>query len=264
MAHISNERLARDIDTLLRDGVVIMRNLVPLDTIAALERSVDEEYRWLQDNDPVGLKYFNPMLASPSHVSFLFPLKHPCVGANVLFADRPLALTRAYLGADCFLYVCEVNVAFAGGSTDQRPHPDEPHDELGPVGLAWNLAISSCGPHNGMTRLWPGTHLRHLEFGDVPDGDAGQFQPVLGPGDLLIRDLAVVHKGVANPSGQDRFLISLNFFKAVRAPEIPEYLCGIDEKIGLDDEQRQLLRWQPVIPGGIVHAKRYPDLSKYK
>ena len=54
---ISNEQLARDIDTLRRDGVVIMRNAVPLDMVVALERSIDEMYRWLQENDPEGVAF---------------------------------------------------------------------------------------------------------------------------------------------------------------------------------------------------------------
>lgn len=113
-----------------------------------------------------------------------------------------------------------------------------PHRELG-AGCSWeprayvvNVPLCSCGPANGPLEVWPGgSHLwrnallERLGLNtDVQDGrnpDCEHFanlfpsrKVLLDPGDVLIRDPGLLHRGTVNHTDQPRSMLTLCYFRA--------------------------------------------------
>ncbi|RBP43891.1 phytanoyl-CoA dioxygenase PhyH [Roseimicrobium gellanilyticum] len=112
-----------------------------------------------------------------------------------------------------------------------------PHREMG-GGNTWeaqsfivNVPLGVCGLHNGPLEVWPGgSHLwrnellRRLEVNDdVQDGRNPEFEwfatlfpsrkVELFPGDLLIRDPGLMHRGTVNESEQPRSMLTISYFR---------------------------------------------------
>lgn len=124
------------------------------------------------------------------------------------------------------------------GSILQSPHSDiENHDVLQddawrPRGYIVNVAITECGLHNGPLEVWPnGSHMFSSaltrQLGLSPDVQDGRNPPVeelaarmpsvklsLAKGDVLIRDLAMWHRGTPNPTDAPRTMLTMAYFRA--------------------------------------------------
>ena len=113
-----------------------------------------------------------------------------------------------------------------------------PHREMDP-GLSWeprgyivNIPLHRCDLDNGPLEVWPcGSHLwrddvlRGLGFDDtVQDGRNPDFERlaamfpsrrvVLDPGDVLIRDPALMHRGTVNRTARPRTMLAICYFRA--------------------------------------------------
>lgn len=119
------------------------------------------------------------------------------------------------------------------GSTWQAPHRDIGFHPPGrPSGTIVNIALMHCGLHNGPLEVWPGgSHLWRPEvftrFGLRPfDQDkanpemerfAAQVPSMpldLQPGDLLLRDPAMLHRGTPNATPDPRIMLTIGYFRA--------------------------------------------------
>lgn len=124
------------------------------------------------------------------------------------------------------------------GSLLQSPHSDiENHDVIAgdawrPRGYIVNVAITECGLHNGPLEVWPnGSHMYAQaltrQLGLSPDVQDGRNPPVeelaalmpsvklsLARGDVLIRDLAMWHRGTPNPTDAPRTMLTMALFRA--------------------------------------------------
>jgi ectoine hydroxylase-related dioxygenase (phytanoyl-CoA dioxygenase family) len=84
-------------------------------------------------------------------------------------------------------------------------------------------------------------------------------QPELAPGDVLIRDLSLVHNGVGNPSVQDRPLLAI-----VVKPDgqsVPDHMVSdVPRRVfdTLDADRRRLLRRHRVVAAPSVRSRPYP------
>ncbi|MFC7483550.1 phytanoyl-CoA dioxygenase family protein [Luedemannella flava] len=95
-----------------------------------------------------------------------------------------------------------------------------------------NIPLRRCGLDNGPLEVWPGgSHLwrddvlrGRLGFDDtVQDGRNPDFEwlaslfpsrrVVLDPGDLLIRDPALMHRGTVNHTDQPRTMLGVCYFR---------------------------------------------------
>jgi ectoine hydroxylase-related dioxygenase (phytanoyl-CoA dioxygenase family) len=155
-------------------------------------------------------------LGSGSHFGVACPLVRPFV--DLLSCDALLELTTAYLGDDITLLEVMLNIARRYGSADQPIHADEPLAADGPTAVVWNVALHALGPDNGMTELYATTHRGRNR---APDG----YQPELGPGDVLVRDASLLHRGRANRSDQQRLLLGIG---VTRRPLQPAEVQVID------------------------------------
>lgn len=112
-----------------------------------------------------------------------------------------------------------------------------PHREMG-GGNTWeaqsfivNVPLGVCGLHNGPLEVWPGgSHLwrnellRRLQVNDdVQDGRNAEFEwfatlfpsrkVELYPGDVLIRDPGLMHRGTVNESDEPRSMLTMSYFR---------------------------------------------------
>ena len=124
------------------------------------------------------------------------------------------------------------------GAILQSPHSDIDGDKVfvngvwKPRGFVVNVPVMECGLHNGPLEVWPGgSHMWDSNFlkpfGLVPNVQDGRNPPVerlaeffpsikvvLKPGEILIRDLAMWHRGTPNPTDQPRTMLTIGMFRA--------------------------------------------------
>jgi len=140
------------------------------------------------------------------------------------------------------------------GSILQSPHSDVDSQTMY-VGNQWrargyvvNVPIMECGLHNGPIEVWPGgSHMWTTDlvgkYGIAPfvqDGRnppaerAAEFFPsiklAIGPGEILIRDLAMWHRGTPNPTTEPRTMLTMGFFRG-------DYYYGYGETSANVDEE---------------------------
>jgi hypothetical protein len=133
-----------------------------------------------------------------------------------------------------------------------------PHRELG-VGQSWeprcyivNVPLGRCGLDNGPLEIWPGgSHLwRNAlldQLGmktDVQDGQNldcewfSRFFPsrkvVLEPGDLLIRDPGMMHRGTVNHTDEPRSMLTVCYFRRGQTHDYGQLAYNLDR--GLWDQ----------------------------
>ncbi|MBF5043668.1 phytanoyl-CoA dioxygenase family protein [Aggregicoccus sp. 17bor-14] len=124
------------------------------------------------------------------------------------------------------------------GAMLQSPHSDIDQDRVihqgqwRPRGFIVNVPIAECGLHNGPTEVWPGgSHMWSSglfeRFGLAPYVQDGRNPPVerlaeyfpsvkvtLQPGEILVRDLSMWHRGTPSGSEQPRTLLTTAYFRA--------------------------------------------------
>ena len=114
-----------------------------------------------------------------------------------------LAAVGAMIDERFFLAQVEGREPLAGGG-HQRLHRDmwgqRPGDTV--IVMAW---FDDYGPHNGATRLVPGTHRYETDEAPFdPDDESRSVQMSGKAGDLLVFDADLVHAASLNPSGARR------------------------------------------------------------
>jgi len=117
-------------------------------------------------------------------------------------------------------------------STRQGPHRDIGFYDGGDIaGCVVNIAITDCGLRNGPIEVWPGgSHLWRAELferfdlslfvQDDPNPAVealGGYIPskliALRPGDLMIRDPGMLHRGTPNTTDEPRTMLTAGYFR---------------------------------------------------
>jgi ectoine hydroxylase-related dioxygenase (phytanoyl-CoA dioxygenase family) len=163
----------------------------------------------------------------------IFPrLREPFDSPWMLANPFAMQLLRFQLGKDFSRKFVSSDTCLSGAELQS------PHREMDP-GLSWeprgyivNIPLQRCDLANGPLEIWPcGSHLwrddviRGLGFDDtVQDGRnpdfewlASQFpsrRVLLDPGDVLIRDPALMHRGTVNTTDEPRTMLGVCYFRA--------------------------------------------------
>lgn len=248
------------LEELRMKGVTVMRAIIPTSLVKSLAAEIDYQRQYLEQTDRAALYRINEiLLKSPGHIGFLCPLNALCCHKDLILSEPLVNLLEVYLGVDFYLHEYVINVSLAGGSTSQDVHVDQEPNPQGTVGVVCNIALSVTGPQNGMTRLWPGSVGSPLLAPDELNRFFEPSQPTLYPGDVLIRDLSILHQGVPNPSEADRSILALVMKPAWQEPE--EKVTGeIPQSVwnSWPARQRRIIRHHRVVPFDQVCAKPYP------
>lgn len=216
LAAAETERAAEAIAV---DGCVILENAVPTEPLAFLRRRMDRDTHDL-------LRYCETMGGNPRETGHLQQGPPPFadyVFADVAMNDHVNAMARAVFGARPRLTFYNGNTN-CPGSTRQRLHMDGVHstapgEPVPPTAaMVVNVPPGPTGADNGAIELWPGSHrVRvHGKHNYVPtDAEEerrrvrGPVNPHTRPGDILIRDALLWHRGVPNNSNRPRHMIAL-------------------------------------------------------
>ena len=173
--------------------------------------------------------------------------------------DKPgiIELLEEIHGADC--HIIGMTAWITGpGRPDQGLHVDYlpislPEDLIADSRVKIRIFITTAHYYLddlyeelGPTKFVPGSHLS----GRDPDGDtewkgAGEQSIICNAGDVVIFRSEVWHRGSANTSNQDRYLLQVHYAQRMITQKFPPYLNGFqfDDRMlsRLTPRQRRLL-----------------------
>lgn len=237
---LSPENLCLGVMLLHMRGYVVLRNAVPKAVIAEMRSAFELLYSdtiashadGLCESPEEGIGESGTVFWERGARFRIFPkLRGPFANPRILrnvFAD---AIMRETLGPG---YYCKFvsSDTCVKGSTLQAPHRDIGfYDEKRTFGCIVNIPIMHCGLHNGPTEVWPGgSHLWRSEMfyrfnlhpfiqdGLNPDVEAlarhiPSTKIELIPGELLIRDPGMWHRGTPNETEEPRTMLTSGYFR---------------------------------------------------
>lgn len=189
-----------DHETLHRDGYALLRQAIPADWLDALRATFD-----------AGVKPSDqwPVPRGPGWRHSLVDLD-PQTQA-VCRLPALLAAAGSLIGERFFLAQVEGREPLGGGGY-QGLHRDlsaqRPGDTVNALAF-----LDDYGPHNGATRLVPGSHrlARDTPALQVEDETAAR-QLAGAAGDILVFDADLVHAGSLNPTGARRRSLLIGYF----------------------------------------------------
>jgi ectoine hydroxylase-related dioxygenase (phytanoyl-CoA dioxygenase family) len=171
------------------------------------------------------------------------PFANPYIVRNP-FAD---VIVKETIGED---YYCKFvsSDTCVKGAIKQAPHRDTDfYNEDDVRGCIVNIPITECGLHNGPMEVWPGgSHLwrseKFFKFelrpfiqDDVnPEVEAfAKYIPSklieLVPGDVMVRDPGMWHRGTPNPTDEPRTMLTEGFFRSDFMQDYGDPFHNVDE-----------------------------------
>lgn len=245
-------------------GYVILKGAVPEAVVAELRTHFEELY-----NESVR-QYHNGHRATPcgdlqasANSTFwergsrfrIFP-KLRGVFASRYVLRNPFAhsVVAETLGADYYCKSVSSDTCIKG-STYQAPHRDIGfYDSAEVPGCLVNIPLMRCGLHNGPIEVWPGgTHLWRSEIfcrfkvqpfvQDDPNPEVealARHLPSelieLRPGELMIRDPGMLHRGTPNRTDEPRTMLTAGYFRNSYYYPYGDLFYNLDEELYRDLE----------------------------
>lgn len=203
--------LAAAAAALHEDGVVALRQVVPLQSIAILNEKM------LADIDQATAKG----RVKNDFQGIRPPPCHPWLSADILNNDWVIAVTHAVLGDGLANIAYGSNTAYPG-SAEQHCHADGgflfPGLAHPSVSLVVNVPLVAVDLANGATKLWPKSHL-WLNAKDHSRPTASELavfeaanpteRAITDLGDVVIRDPRLWHCGMPNTTTQPRVMLAM-------------------------------------------------------
>ena len=226
LAPDETDRAARAI---AEDGCVILEGALPTAPLAPLRRRMDRDTGDL-------LRFCATIGGNPREVGHLQQGPPPFV--DYVFAD--IAMNRQVNAVAGALFGGRPRLTFYNGNTNcpgsvrQHLHMDgrhttAPDEPVAPTtAVVVNIPPGGMDDGNGAIELWPGSHrvAVHSRQGVPPAMEAERREecppenPRTVPGDVLIRDVRLWHRGVPNRSARPRHMIAL--ILSAPTPEVAE------------------------------------------
>lgn len=193
-----------DVDTLRRDGYVLLRGAIPADWLdglrAAFDANVRPSHEW-------------PVPRGPDWRHSLLDLE-PRIQA-VCRLPVLLAAAGALIGERYFIAQVEGREPLPGGG-QQGLHRDLSDQRPGDTVSALAF-FDDYGPSNGATRLVPGTHRASRDGHAIDSALEARAVQIEGrAGDVLVFDADLVHAGSTNRDGARRRSILIGYFAEPR------------------------------------------------
>jgi hypothetical protein len=194
------ETTAELTESIARDGYCVLRGLLPLDLVERWHDAFMPLYAAatgrpdVPSNRGPGRHYLDLPFAAPFSDPAVY--EHPAI----------LALVEAVLGPDPLLLILGTDTP-AAGSEDQGVHSDliELFPDAGVVpptyALAVNVPLVDVTRANGPFEAAAGSHrlLQQEAQARVASGESPLCPILLERGDVLVRDMRMLHRGTANP-----------------------------------------------------------------
>jgi ectoine hydroxylase-related dioxygenase (phytanoyl-CoA dioxygenase family) len=161
----------------------------------------------------------------------IFPrLEPPFDDVRVVANPLAVLVMRDLLGDDLYCKSVSSDTCVSGAML-QSPHRDIEFYKSGePYGAIVNIPLVHCGTHNGPLEVWPGSQFWHekvvAQYGMKPFIQDGRNPVVeqlashlpsrlleLWPGDLLVRDPGMWHRGTPTLSSEPRTMLTMAYFR---------------------------------------------------
>jgi ectoine hydroxylase-related dioxygenase (phytanoyl-CoA dioxygenase family) len=201
MATTAPDTLSAELDTLTRDGFVVLDRVLGADEIVAIRRALEP---YLQG------KYFGRNRFEGFRTQRVYALcaKHR-VFADLVSHPRVLSLLDRLLEPN-YLLSAALAIHLGPGSDAQEFHPDDGGYHIPrprpPVGVSTIWAIDDFTADNGATEVIPGSH----RWGDerpVPD-DPRARKIVMPAGSVVVFLGTLWHRGGANATDRPRLAVT--------------------------------------------------------
>lgn len=267
----------------LEEGLVAELRAAFRDILADCLANAPKEEHLLSTASATGTVFWHR-----KHRFRIFPrLTGPFATQHVVNNPFASAILTETLGEDYYCKSISSDTCFKG-AIRQAPHRDiDFYDGAKPVGCTVNIAIMHCGLHNGPLEVWPGgSHLWHGEkfrkFGVLPNVQDGENPKVeafaahvpakkieLLPGDLMIRDPGMLHRGNPNPTDEPRTMMTSSYFRRNFFYDYgdPGYNLGKGEEIyhSLEPAVREVFdycfNWRDPLYWKLRHARAHNSRS---
>lgn len=223
-------------------GYVVLRGAIPTEVITEADDAFDDVFDDCvasRDGEILHMAGIECRIADRSKAVFwernhrwrVFPkLRAPFNSEWILANPLAMALLTRHLGEfGCKFVSSDTCLA---GAVIQSPHREmDPGLSWEPRGYIVNVPLHKCDLENGPLEIWPcGSHLwrddvlRGLGFDDtVQDARNPDFEwlaslypsrrIVAEPGDLIIRDPALMHRGTVNHTDAPRTMLAICYFR---------------------------------------------------
>lgn len=201
----------------------------------------------------------------PQRFYVTLPFAGPFADPRIVFDPDVLGICDRLVGPDMVLCQLATDTPLKG-STMQDVHRDSPglfpeHEHATPpYQLAVNFSLVDVTAENGPTEIAAGTHVlgKAEGFERIARGEAPLESLFLTAGDVVIRDVRHLHRGTPNATDVPRPMVVLGFSrKWLRRPEVSIRIPQATWD-ALDDTQRRLLRFEPVVPDAQASAAPEP------
>ena len=247
-------------------GWVLLRNAIPAAVATAAEAAFDYIRRdCFASKDGDGwyqvARETQAVFWERNHRWRIFPKLRPPLSDPWIIANPfALALLRFSLGAGLYCKFVSSDTCLRGAEAQA------PHRELGageqwqPRALVVNVPMGRSGLDNGPLEVWySGAHLWRNEvlaavgFDDeIQDGANADSEALaaalpsrritLDPGDVLVRDPGLLHRGTPNHTDVPRTLLTMAYFRAGEDHSYGDVSFSLDERLfaALEPEARAL------------------------
>lgn len=249
-------------------GYVVLKNALTLDFVDEIRREMLDIYNDCRHTLNLAETGTAPSDVQKLHVSAkkratfwyrkarwrIFPrMVAPMSDPRLMANQFVVPVLEDLLGEDFYCKYVSSDTCL-DGSILQSPHTDVDSEtmfvdnEWRARGYVVNFPIMECGLHNGPIEVWPGgSHMWSTrlvgKYGISPFVQDGRNPPAeraaeyfpsiklaIGPGEILIRDLAMWHRGTPNPTAEPRTMLTLGFFRS-------DYYYGYGETGANVDEE---------------------------
>ena len=219
IVRVRRHECERAAQAIAEDGCVIIECAVPRAPLALLRRRMDRDTHDL-------LRYCATIGGNPRAAGHL--QQGPPPFADYVFAE--VAMNAAAVAAAAAVFDAPPRLTFYNGNTNcpgsvtQHLHMDGVHQTQPgePVAATFSLVVNIPPGHmhegNGAIEIWPGSHRvgvydERRRITDEMQARQRASRPPLQvraePGDILLRDVRLWHRGVPNPSTRPRHMIAL-------------------------------------------------------
>ena len=211
------------IDALAFDGIVVIEDAIDFEHLRILRE------RCLQDVELLLNRPDKPFNWNPGNLQQDPPPFPPYLFRDVLVNDAVIKVTKGILGPG-------LKSAFYSGNTAlPSPHRQPVHADSGQLwpnltvahpayAIVVNVPLVDMSAENGVTEMWPGTHLDTsvvMQTGDIKVSAEvlearakvePPVQPTVKLGSIVLRDIRMWHAGMPNHSDSPRPMIAMIHF----------------------------------------------------
>tara|TARA_X000000950_G_scaffold266014_1_gene341003 strand:- start:17075 stop:17875 length:801 start_codon:yes stop_codon:yes gene_type:complete len=238
---LTDDTLARAVDTLQREGFVILEEGMARPWVEAMRTLFTAALHVRYRDEPEALAI------QRNHGGFQPPLTMPFLDPSIIENSFAFQVLERVLGDHffgCLPYGC--NTAFPG-SEEQNVHRDCGHlfpeldQAMPPMLIVVNILLDDFTKANGATEIWPGSQRyvdadkvesRTLKISPSRWSAHASTQTIAAAGSIVIRDMRTWHRGMANTTAEPRTMLSLVYY---RQYAMPDNLHASDQVINTAD-----------------------------